>query len=117
MWASVQTNNAKLVRPDSRFHRAIPVGASDLSSAKAYGGSSSAKTSGTADTTVIDDDDCVYPGRNSSGGRGKIMARGGRAGVVTPANDGAEMMGEEDLEMQRLKNGVVVDRTYSVRSD
>ncbi|KAK4888523.1 pheromone alpha factor receptor [Elasticomyces elasticus] len=103
MWASAQTANEKLVRADSRFHRAIPIGATDLSSAKAYG---STKTSDTADTLVDDDDDLPYHGTAS---RSKTTARS----EDTPR----EMEMARDAEMGYLRNGVVVDRTYSVRSD
>ncbi|KAK5135897.1 hypothetical protein LTR08_004547 [Meristemomyces frigidus] len=96
MWASASTGKDKLARPDKRQHRAIPVGATDLSSAKAYG---SAKSADTADSTLIGDDDIEHAGD-------KYLASAAHGRAV-----------EADLEMQQLNSGVVVDRTYSVRSD
>ncbi|TKA73214.1 hypothetical protein B0A55_07771 [Friedmanniomyces simplex] len=120
MWASAQTANAKLVRSDSRFHRAVPIGATDLSSAKAYG---STKTTDTADTLVDND----YDDNNNTtttpyhhGGRTKTTATRSEDNPRVGGGAGPEMsMVEDPTELQRLKGGgaVVVDRTYSVRSD
>ncbi|KAK3673448.1 pheromone alpha factor receptor [Recurvomyces mirabilis] len=135
MWASAQTGDDKVIRPDARFHRAIPVGATDLSSAKAYG---STKTNDTTDTLVENDFDSEtgrYQYTAASGDRGKMMIRSTSSphGAVHFHPQGFDFGAQdqtgggygagktsfsEDLEMQRLKNeGVVVDRTYSVRSD
>ena len=136
MWASAQTNDDKVVRPDARFHRAIPVGATDLSSAKAYGSTK------TTDTTLVENDFDSDSGRYqytaASSDRGKMTIRSTSSphGAVhfhpqgfdfgtqnqTPSNGNSSGGGKtsfsEDLEMQRFRNeGVVVDRTYSVRSD
>ncbi|KAK0940170.1 pheromone alpha factor receptor [Friedmanniomyces endolithicus] len=113
MWASAQTPNEKLVRSESRFHRAVPVGATDLSSAKAYG---STKTSDTADTLIDDDldedDNTTTTTYHHGSGRSRTAAM---RSEDTPRG-GVEMGMVEDP--QRLKTGaVVVDRTYSVRSD
>ena len=112
MWASAQTANEKLVRSESRFHRAVPVGATDLSSAKAYG---STKTSDTADTLIDDDlDEDDKPTTTYHHGSGRSRTTAMRS-EETPRG-GVEMGMVEDP--QRLKPGaVVVDRTYSVRSD
>ncbi|KAK1062473.1 pheromone alpha factor receptor [Friedmanniomyces endolithicus] len=113
MWASAQTANEKLVRSESRFHRAVPVGATDLSSAKAYG---STKTSDTADTLIDDDldedDNTAAAYHHHGSGRSRTTAM--RSEDLP--RGGVEMGMVEDP--QRLKTGaVVVDRTYSVRSD
>ncbi|KAK0267764.1 pheromone alpha factor receptor [Friedmanniomyces endolithicus] len=113
MWASAQTANEKLVRSKSRFHRAVPVGATELSSAKAYG---STKTSDTADTLIDDDldedDNTAAAYHHHGSGRSRTTAM---RSEDTPRG-GVEMGMVEDP--QRLKTGaVVVDRTYSVRSD
>ncbi|KAK1065347.1 pheromone alpha factor receptor [Friedmanniomyces endolithicus] len=113
MWANAQTANEKLVRSESRFHRAVPVGATDLSSAKAYG---STKTSDTADTLIDDDldedDNTAAAYHHHGSGRSRTTAM--RSDDLP--RGGVEMGMVEDP--QRLKTGaVVVDRTYSVRSD
>ena len=97
MWASASTNNEKLARSDDRYHRAIPVGTITLSSAKAYGSGKSADTVG---STLIGDDDIEHSPKKF---------------VISEAH-GHDAV-EHDLEMQQLRSGVVVDRTYSVRSD
>ena len=97
MWATASTNNEKLARADDRYHRAIPVGATDLSSAKAYGSGKSADTAG---STLIGDDDIEHSPKRY---------------VISEAHGHQTV--EDDLEMQQLRSGVVVDRTYSVRSD
>ncbi|KAI6801960.1 hypothetical protein KC332_g3627 [Hortaea werneckii] len=119
MWATAQTDRAKLVRSRAAAgHRAIPVGATDLSSAKAYG---STKSSGmdTADTLIADyssydveRDGELYQDSGSdrlAGSPSKGSAEAS-ATVVGGRADGG-------VEMEQLKHGVVVDRTYSVRSD
>lgn len=106
MWASAQTQNDKLVRSDPRFHRALPVGASTISGSTHHKPYGSTKDSGTDNTTLIDDDEddstVPYQGRSMSSARARNMP---------------EMHVLDDLEMGSYKNGVVVDRTYSVRSD
>ncbi|KAK5114085.1 hypothetical protein LTR62_002654 [Meristemomyces frigidus] len=123
MWASTQTNSSKLIRSDSRFRRAIPVGATDLSSAKAYG-SGKAVSDGT-DTLVEDDEDDGLDtthghyacSTSPDGGKMTIRSKSRSQGQGQHAGDGKSNFGE-DLEMQAFgKNEVVVDRTYSVRSD
>ncbi|KAK4556912.1 pheromone alpha factor receptor [Recurvomyces mirabilis] len=135
MWASAQTGDDKLIRPDARFHRAIPVGATDPSSAKAYG---STKTNDTADTLVENDFDSEtgrYQYTAASSDRGKMTIRStssphgavhfhpqgfdfGTQNQTGGGNGAGKTSFSEDLEMQRLRNeGVVVDRTCSVRSD
>ena len=99
MWASASTNNEKLVRSDDRHHhRVIPVGATDLSSAKAYSGGG--KTADTAASTLIGDEDIEHGGKRYMGGA-----------------EPATITIDDDLEMQQARSGVVVDRSYSVRSD
>ncbi|KAK3114477.1 pheromone alpha factor receptor [Teratosphaeriaceae sp. CCFEE 6253] len=105
MWASAQTASEKLVRSDTRFHRAIPIGATDLSSAKAYGVST--KTTDTADTLIDDDDG---DDQNS----GSVPYRGLGHGRSQDSPRDVEMAEEAPLPGPK---GVVVDRTYSVRSD
>lgn len=100
MWASVRTKP----RNDNRINRAIPVGASDFSSNKTYGpggsGSGNDTTSSTSNTLVNDD-------RSHVGLREAFKAKHVHEMDAT----------EADLEMQHVNGGVVVDRSYSVRSD
>ncbi|KAI7597972.1 hypothetical protein KC343_g16574, partial [Hortaea werneckii] len=119
MWATAQTDRAKLVRSRAAAgHRAIPVGATDLSSAKAYG---STKSSGmdTADTLIAD-----YSSYDIERDGGLYQDSGSDRLAGSPSKGGAEASatvvgGRADggVEMEQLKHGVVVDRTYSVRSD
>ena len=94
MWATASTNNDKLAHADDRYHRAIPVGATG---AKAYGSGKSADTAG---STLIGDDEIEHSPKRY---------------VISEAHGHQTV--EDDLEMQQLRSGVVVDRTYSVRSD
>ncbi|KAK3059332.1 hypothetical protein LTR53_020410, partial [Teratosphaeriaceae sp. CCFEE 6253] len=106
MWASAQTASEKLVRSDTRFHRAIPIGATDLSSAKAYG--ISTKTTDTADTLIDDDDAGDDDSRSGSvpyRGLGHGHGRGTRS-HDSPRD--VEMAEEAPLPGPK---GVVVDRT------
>ncbi|KAK5112086.1 hypothetical protein LTR85_011667 [Meristemomyces frigidus] len=116
MWASAHVVHEKLGRSDNRYHRAIPVGATNLSSAKAYG---SAKSTGadTADDTLIGDDEMELRGSSSNSNSQKHQ----HTMMVSPNSGGSGHGGDDtDLKMQQLKGSdgvVVVDRTYSVRSD
>jgi len=102
MWASAQTTHNKLVHTSDRVHRAIPVGHTDLSSIKAYGNAKSSGTD-TADTLIGD-----YDLEHGHGG----------VGAHSPSASGSGSGGAADtLEMEQMKSDIVVDRTYSVRSD
>ena len=93
MWAAVNNNNVHIANAKSRGHRIIPVGGPDLASGKAYGSnmSDSVKT----DDTLVEDESTR----------------------LTPKKKTRFSTTDEDLEMQKLGDGVQVDRTYSVRSD
>jgi pheromone alpha factor receptor len=114
MWASAQTDQARLIRSNDARHRQIPVGATNLSSAKAYGTTTTKNTVtvGTSDTLVADDKD------------GSDLELGYPVGRASSSRVGKHMRGSGDddvplgVEAHELKNDVVVvDRTYSVRSD
>ena len=96
LWASANTNNIHIANPDLRVHRAIPVGASDLASAKAYGSNKTDHSSIINSDTLIDD---------------------GSQCLTTPRKRGQYSPAEPDLEMQKLGNGVHIDRSYGVRSN
>lgn len=131
MWAGAQTERAKLARSKAAAmgHRVIPVGATDLSSAKAYGSTMNKSFGGTgsgtdtADTLIADynsydverDAGSRHSGIYIDGDFSASPSKGYRATV----NDGdvGSSNGRGGLEMEQLKHGVVVDRTYSVRSD
>lgn len=122
MWASAHVINEKLVRSD-KYHRAIPVGATNLSSAKAYGSSKSTGAD-TADDTLIGDDDIEGLRGSPQQHRLQHMAMVSRPNGAGSTGSGLSNHGrdvDDDLEMQQLKGPgdgvVVVDRTYSVRSD
>lgn len=89
MWAAVNTDNIHIASPDSRKHRVVPVGGFNDS----YGGSSATKGISTS-STYYDDDKYGLT-------------------TVSPKKGGSN----HDLEMQRIRDGVSVERTYSVRSD
>ena len=93
MWASANTNNVNIAKCSDRNQRFIPVGASDIASGKTYG-SKDTSTSNTSDTLVDDE-----------------------ATGLTPRRPQQSPTSTTDLEMQKLGQGVQVDRTYSVRSD
>ncbi|KAK4546807.1 hypothetical protein LTR36_001539 [Oleoguttula mirabilis] len=123
MWASAHVIHQKPRRDDGRYHRAIPVGATDLSSAQAYGSAKSMGTADTADDTLIGDDEIELRGSSSTSNKQQHTMH---AMTVSPSSGGGGSSGhsgmhgvDEDLEMQQLKSEgvVVVDRTYSVRSD
>lgn len=88
MWAAVNTNNIHIANPDPRKHRVIPLGVSTTT----YGGSSTTRPSATS--TYYDDE---------------------KYGLTTSPRQAGRL--ESDLEMQRISDGVNVERTYSVRSD
>ena len=89
MWAAANTNNVNIAKYSDNKSRLIPVAKSNLASGKSYG--SNEKVMSNA-STLIDDE---YTD-------------------VTPRKSGYS---SKDLEMQKMATGVVVDRTYSVRSD
>lgn len=89
MWAAVKTENFHIANANPRKHRVVPLGASD----QTYGGSSS---KGPSTTSMNYDDD--------------------KCGLTTPRK-ADRYNSEADLEMQRMGDGVNVERSYSVRSD
>jgi len=109
MWASANTTNRKLA--GDAAHRAVPVGGSDLASAKAYGTLTEDSFMKDLDTnaTLVDDRE-LYGGSVVSGGSMK---------GVKSSNEKVDE--DEDLEMQQVGRGgggsrIGVSRTFSIRS-
>jgi hypothetical protein len=107
MWASAHTTNSNIACSSGmaavgiKNSHAVPVGGSDLTSAKAYGSTKGSGTDSgfTADSTLYDDEASLAPNHRHRENPEMQQLHG-------------------DVEMQRFKDrsGVVVDRTYSVRS-
>lgn len=102
MWATATTTDRKSAR--SNEHRTLPVGVSEYSSTgKSYG--STTESGGTDKTdTLVDDDE-----------REMISIHHNDTPMKNTAAAQRSLFAGMDLEEQ--KNHVLVDRTYSVRSD
>jgi hypothetical protein len=95
MWATANTSNRNLAHDRKKAAHRLPVGASEFSIGKPYGGSYSDTT--TSATLVSGDDD--------------------KCALNSPARK-ARFDVDPDLEMQELgRGGVHVERSYSVRTD
>ena len=99
MWAAVNNSNVHIANANSRVHRAIPVGGPDLASGKAYGTNKETFSDSIKTTDTLVDDG------------------GSSTGLTTPKRKARFSKEDDDLEMQRVGEGVQVDRSYSVRSD
>jgi pheromone alpha factor receptor len=95
MWATANTSNRNLSHDRKKAGHRLPIGASEFSTGKPYGGSYSDTT--TSATLVSGDDD--------------------KCALNSPARK-ARFDVDPDLEMQELgRGGVHVERSYSVRTD
>lgn len=89
MWATVNTDNIHIANPNPRKHRRVPLGASSISKGSSSKGPPSTSTY---------HEDVKY-------------------GLTTPTKKISRPNSDVELEMQKIRNGVNVERTYSVRSD
>ena len=96
MWAAVNTNNVHVAKSGDRAHRAVPLGASEFASGKAFGFGKGPFDTINTNSTLVDDDSAALTGNKTS-------ARSNKS--------------DTDVEMQKMGAGVQVDRTYSVRTD
>lgn len=97
MWATVNSESVHIANPDPRKHRVV-FGTSGYGSKNTGGSGGAGSSKGLSTTSTYCDDDKVC------------------LTLTSPKKSGGRYS-EPDLEMQKLGNGVNVERTYSVRSD
>ena len=92
MWAASNTNNVHIADSDPQHRHAIPIGRKNLASGKVYG-----TTSTNMSDTLIDDASTSA----TSPGKEAVFSK----------------RWQTDLEMQKLCDGVQVDRHHGVSTD
>ena len=94
MWAAVNTSNFHIANSDPRQRRQFPIGGPDLASGKAYGKHEYFTSTTNTNSTLVDDE----------------------SHALTSTSRKPQSRNSHDLEMQKMSEGVQIDRTYSVRT-